>query len=139
VTLDGRDITDEPIDVTGRDSLPGVVVTLTNDPTHVTGRVVDETTGQLLRDYVVVVQPVEALGSPVATSRRVRAVRPDGQGRFETTGLRPGRYLATAVTDLQDGRQYSPELRARLRASAREIVLGPGDDLTLDLLLTRGF
>jgi hypothetical protein len=85
------------------------------------------------------VQPVEALGSPVATSRRVRAVRPDGQGRFETTGLRPGRYLATAVTDLQDGRQYSPELRARLRAGAREIGLGPGDDLTLDLLLTRGF
>jgi hypothetical protein len=137
VTLDRRDITEEPIDLSGRDSLSGVVVHLTNEATRVTGQVVDGA-GQVLRDYVVVVQPAEALGSPDATNRRVRALRPDAQGRYETAGLRPGRYLATAVPALQEGREYSPELRERLRPLAREIVLRPGDEVALDLLITRG-
>lgn len=137
VTLGGRDITDEPLDLTGRTSLSGIVVALTNDPARISGRVTDDA-GQPLRDYVVVVQPAELLGSPEATNRRVRAVRPDGQGRFETSGLRPGRYLATAIPALQEGREYSPELRERLRPTARELVIGPGDDRRLDLPITRG-
>jgi len=137
VTLGGRDVTEEPIDLNGLDSLSGLVVSLTSDPTRVEGGVVDEA-GRALRDYVVVVQPSEALSSPEATNRRVRALRPDGQGRFETGGLPPGRYLATAVPALQEGREYSPELRERLRAYARELVLRPGDHVALDLPVTLG-
>jgi hypothetical protein len=138
VTIGGRDVTDEPIDLAGRASLDGVVITMTDTLTSVSGQVSDGR-GQVLRDYVVVIQPVEELEAATA-ARRVRAVRPNADGRFETRGLRPGRYLATAVDGLETGREFSPEFRRQLRqpGMAREFVVRDGESATLDLRLTPG-
>ena len=56
VTLDGRDITDEALHLTGTDSVSGVIITLTDKVTMVAGHVRDRN-GQLVRNYVVVLLP----------------------------------------------------------------------------------
>ena len=134
VTLDGNDITDEPLELTGKQSISGLVIRLTDKLTQISGRVSDGR-GQVLRDYVVVIQPAETL-EPVVAARRIRAARPDTNGRFETRGMRPGRYVATAVEALEQGRQFSPEFQEQLRRSGREFSVREGETIALDLTLT---
>lgn len=136
ITLEGEDIIDQPLDLTGRQSVTGIVIRLTDKLTQVSGRVGDGR-GQLLRDYVVVIQPVEEKESIVA-SRRTRIARPDTSGRFELRGLRAGRYMATALETLEQGRQFAPEFREQLRRTAREFSLSEGQEVALDLTLTSG-
>jgi protocatechuate 3,4-dioxygenase beta subunit len=137
VTLDGEDITDEPLDLTGRQSVPGVVIRMTDRLTQIAGQVTDAR-GQTLRDYVVVILPAEAKQEPVVAGRWIRTARPDSNGRFETRGMRPGRYVATAIEDLEQGRQFAPEFQEQLRRNAREFSVREGESVTVDLKLTTG-
>jgi hypothetical protein len=136
VTLDGTDITDEPFDLTGKQSVSGLIIRLTDKLTQISGRVTDGR-GQLLRDYVVVIQPAEPK-EPLLNSRWIRMARPDTSGRFETRGLRPGRYVATAIETLEQGRQFAPEFQEQLRRGAREFAVREGETVALDLTLTSG-
>jgi hypothetical protein len=137
VTLDGNDITDEPLELNGKQSTSGLVIRMTDKLTQISGRVSDGR-GQLLKDYVVVIQPVEPK-EPVIASRFIRTARPDTSGRFETRGLRPGRYVATAIEALEQGRQFAPEFQEQLRRGAREFSVREGESVALDLKLTTGF
>jgi hypothetical protein len=134
VTLDGKDITDEPLELTGNHSVSGLVIKLTDKLTQVSGRVSDGR-GQLLRDYVVVIQPADPK-EPLIAARWTRMARPDTAGRFEARGLRPGRYVATAIETLDPGRQFAPEFRERLRRGASEFSVREGESVALDLKLT---
>lgn len=136
ITFEGEDIMDRPFDLAGRQSISGVVIRLTDKLTQVSGRVSDGR-GQLLRDYVVVIQSAEDK-EPVVASRLTRLARPDTSGRFELRGLRPGRYVATAIETLEQGRQFAPEFREQLRRSAREFAVRDGETVALDLTLTTG-
>jgi hypothetical protein len=75
---------------------------------------------------------------PVIAARRVRALRPDAQGRFETQGLRPGRYVATALESLEDGRQFDPAFREELRRRGETFDLRDGGTVALDLTVASG-
>ena len=134
VTLAGHDITDMPIDMTGRTTLSDVQIVMTDKLTSINGQVMDPR-GQPARDYVVVVQPAEQK-EPVVASRSIRLIRPDTTGQFQTRGLRPGRYVATAIESIEQGRQYSPEFQQQLRRGAREFTLKEGETVTVDLKLT---
>jgi hypothetical protein len=136
VTLDGRDITDVPQDVSGTSEVSGLVITMTDRLATVSG-VVADARGQNLNDYVVVLQPAEQK-DPSATARIVRVARPDTNGRFEVRGLRPGRYVATAIEWMEQNRQFSPEFQKQLRRGAREFTVREGESLVLDLRLTTG-
>jgi hypothetical protein len=136
ITLDGNDITDEPFDSTGKQTISGLVIRLTDKLTQVSGRVSDGR-GQVVRDYVVVIQPAEAK-EPIVAGRLTRTARPDTDGRFETRGMRPGRYIATAIEAIEQGRQFSPEFREQLRRGAREFSVREGETVALDLTLTPG-
>ena len=71
-------------------------------------------------------------------ARLIRTARPDTRGRFEVRNLRPGRYVATAIEALEQGRQYSPEFQKELRRGAREFTLKEGETIAVDLRLTTG-
>ena len=134
ITLDGADMIDTPLEVTGSGTIDGVRITLTDKLTNITGQVTDGS-GKTLTDYVVIVQPADAK-EPLIASRYIRTVRPDTSGRFEMRGLRPGRYVATAIEALEQGRQFAPEFQEQLRRGAREFTIGEGASVTLDLRLT---
>ena len=129
VTLDGRDVTDDALDLTGRDSVSGVVITMTDKVTAVSGQVRDRD-GQPVRDYVVVLLP----GDPTGAGR-IHTLRSGANGRFEMRPLRPGRYVAAALEWIEQGQQFAPEFQQELRRGAREITVAEGQNLTLDLTL----
>lgn len=137
VSLEGSDITDSPTELTGPASLSGVTVVLTDKLTDVSGQVTDGR-GQPLKDFLVVVQPGEPK-SGTALTRYLRTVRPEQDGRFRMRGLPPGDYFATAVESLEQGRQFVPDVQARLRDTARRFTVREGETVVLDLRLTAGF
>ena len=53
VTLDGEDVTDTPLDFSGKGSVSGLRIVMTDRLTTVSGRVVDSR-GRPLTDYAVV-------------------------------------------------------------------------------------
>jgi len=136
VVHESQDITDVPLDLTDVRTLSDVVITLTDKVTTVSGQVTDGR-GQPLADYVVVIQSAEQK-EPVVAARLIRLARPDTRGRFEVRNLRPGRYVATAIEALEQGRQYSPEFQKELRRGAREFTLKEGETIAVDLRLTTG-
>jgi hypothetical protein len=136
ITIEGEDVTDTPIDLSGRQSVTGVVIRMTDKLTQLSGQVSDAR-GQLLKDYVIVVLPAEQK-EPVIAARWIRTARPDSNGAYLLRGLRPGRYVVTALETIEQGRQFAPEFQEQLRRSAREFSLKEGENVTLDLKLTPG-
>jgi carboxypeptidase family protein len=134
VTLAGDDVTDRPIDFTGRESVSDLVITMTDRLTDISG-VVTDARGQPVSDYVVVIQPAEQK-DPVLAARYIRVVRPNNDGRFQIRGTRPGRYVATAIEALEQGRQFAPEFQQRLRQGAKEFTVREGESVAIDLRLT---
>ncbi len=117
VSLEGGDITDTPTDLAG--GLSGLTIVLTDKLTEVSGQVTDAR-GRALKDYAVVVQPSDPKPAPAMT-RYLRVVRPDQDGRFRVRGLPPGAYEATAIESLEQGRQFVPDVQARLRDSSTPV------------------
>jgi len=136
VTVDGQDMTDTPLDLSARPGVEGIRITMTDKLTHVAGHVTDGS-GKPATQYVVVLQPADQK-EPRVAARWVRTARPDTDGGFEVRNVRPGRYIATAIEALEDGRQFAPEFQKQLRRGAREFAVKEGESLTLDLRLTTG-
>ncbi len=134
VTVDGDDITDVPIRVTESGKLGTVKVVLTDQVTEVSGTVTGAH-GEAVKDYVVVVHPVEEREG-TAAMRYIRTARPDQNGGFRIRALPPGRYLAAAVEQLEQGREWDPEFVRRFRDAAKPVTLVEGQTLTLSLTLT---
>jgi hypothetical protein len=66
----------------------------------------------------------------------MRAVRCDSSGAFQTRGLRPGRYVVTAVPPIEQGRQFDPEFRRQLRRTSQSLAIREGETMSLDLKLS---
>jgi protocatechuate 3,4-dioxygenase beta subunit len=135
VMVDGRDITDEPLDLTGKASVSDVVITMTDRPAALSGQISDGR-GPLARAVVVIV-PADDMATAKA-ARLTRMLRTNPEGRYQLRGLRPERYLVAALEYLEEGRQFSPEVREQLRKLGREVTLREGEALTLDLTITSG-
>lgn len=137
VSHEGVDITDTATDLNGPDGLQGLTIVLTDKLTDVSGQVTDPR-GRPVKDYLVVVQPLEPKNN-VALTRYLRTLTPDTEGRYRVRGLPPGEYFATAIEGLEQGRQFVPDVQARLRDTARRFTVREGETVTLDLRLTPGF
>lgn len=131
ISLDGVDITDAPFDFRPGMDPGGLVVTLTDRVTEISGTVRDAK-GQPVADYVLVVfSENDTLWG--ARSRYVATTRPNQNGSFSITGLPPARYLAAVVSSLENGMQNDVALLAQLRARAENFTLAEGQILSLNL------
>jgi hypothetical protein len=137
IVVDGRDVTDEPVHVSG--GRADVRVVLTDRLTEVTGTVstaasADRTDGA--RHASVVVFPADAT-KWTYPSRYLRTARATEQGAFRIAGLPPNeRYLALAVDYLEDGEGSDPEFLEAMEGRATSFTLGEVErrSLTLPLL-----
>jgi hypothetical protein len=133
VRLNGEDITDTPLDLTGA-NINGLRVVLTDRLTDVSGGVTDEDK-QPVKEFVVVIQPVEEVAAH-ALQRFMRTARPDQDGKFGLRGIPPAEYIATAVETLDQGGEWDPEYRSRLRDAGRRFSIKEGESIALDLPLS---
>jgi hypothetical protein len=75
---------------------------------------------------------------PIVAARLLRTVRCESTGSFQVRGMRPGRYVVTAVPSIEQGRQFEPEFREQLRRASESMNIREGETLALDLKLTSG-
>jgi hypothetical protein len=131
ITLDGIDITDAPYDFKPGNNVTGLVITLTDRLSEITGNVRDGR-GQPIADYVLVAFP-EDPKLWGAQSRYVQTTRPNQNATFSIKGLPAGRYLAAVVPALENGMQNDPAVLEQLRPRARRFSLAEGQTLNLNL------
>jgi len=114
VTVNGRDVTDVPLDLREAD-VNGVEVVLTTRTSTVTGTIVDA--GEKpLRDHSVVIFADDETKWTV-WSRYVTFSRSGQQGTFTVKGLPAGSYLAVGVQSTTNGEWQDPDFLKKLRAS----------------------
>lgn len=115
ITLNGRDVTDEPIDFDQGNAT--LEITMTNRVTSVRGTVAwNRARGGRRPSVVVFVDDDTRWTRP---SRLVGASEVDDAGRYDVRGLPPGeRYLAVAVEGAARAVLARPEMLAALRPAA---------------------
>ena len=108
----GRDISDSPIEIRAGVDVPDVVVTFTDQPSELTGMVIDGA-GRPTPDFPIIVFSTDrsywTLGS-----RRVQTARPASDGKYKVTGLPAGEYFVCAVTAVDRTEVYDPAFLGQL-------------------------
>jgi hypothetical protein len=133
VFRDGRDVTDEPLDLRSRERISGIQVIVTDRVTAITGQVTDDKNAAAV-DGTVVIFPRDQ-EKWLDASRYVRAVRPDDQGQFEIRGLPSGDYLAVAVAYVEDGGWNDPMFFESIRRYSRPLSVAEGAPAVVSLRL----
>jgi hypothetical protein len=119
--IDGVDVLDVPLDVSGDHDIEGIVITSCAVGSELSGTVTDEG-GAPAETHAVIVMAVDRrYWTPGA--RRVVLTGTGELGRYQVRGLPPGDYLVAAVTAVEPGRHYDPDLLGRLAAGAARVTV----------------
>ncbi len=130
VTVNGRDVTDESIDV-DRGDVP-LLITMTNRASRVGGTVAWDRSRTTRRPVVMVFADDETRWT--RPTRVVGASEVDEAGRFDVRGLPAGdRYLAVAVEGAARAVLARPEMLAALRRLATPLRIDEGGSHELAL------
>lgn len=133
VTLNGLDVTDQPIDFTKGD-VDGIEITLSSAGPVLDGSVTDA--GKPAPNCTVVVFASDATkwGYP---SRYFAQVRPGPEGKFSISGLPPGSYLALALPTVRGTDWQDPEFLKQHLGVATHTSLVEGGSQTISLQVYR--
>jgi hypothetical protein len=132
----GRDVADTPIDLKAGEDVTGVVVTLTDRPTTLSGTVRDGA-GRPTPNYPILVFSTDR-ASWFPGSRRIQEARVATDGHFTIVGLPAGEYYVAALTDVSANERTDPSFLESILASSLRITLGDGEKKVQDLKLAGG-
>jgi hypothetical protein len=132
VMLEGRDISEEILDVKAAQTISGVEVVLSDRGAQVTGGVTGE--GEVTGSTVVIFPADSTRWLP--QSRRIRTSQVDREGRYTLDGLAAGDYLIAAIEDVEQGEWLDPAFLETISAGATRISLTEGARETKGLKLT---
>ena len=136
VTFNGEDITDRGLEFKAGQDVEGIDIEVTNRTTSIAGAV-SGPSGPL-KDYTVIVFPVDDQKWTLPQNRWMASARPDQEGQFRFGNLPVGQYYAIAVEYVAQGEWQDPEWLARAAKSASKFTLDEGANKTLDLKLSSG-
>jgi protocatechuate 3,4-dioxygenase beta subunit len=131
--IGSRDVADVAFDITSTD-VNGAVVTFTDRPAGVTGRLLD-TAGRPAPEYFVVVFSTDRQYWQEGSRRLPAPVRPATDGRYTFSPLPAGSYYLAAVTDISGDERYDTSLLEQLAVGALTITVGEGELTLQDLKL----
>ena len=131
VTVNGRNVTDTPIELRSGEAVSGVAIVFTDQQNEINGTLTTEQ-GAPLSEFTVLVFPTDAsLWRPQA--RQIMTTRPDQTGKYRLRGLPPGEYFVVAVDPAEQGEWFEPAYLDEHRAGATRLTLSDGDVKTQDL------
>jgi hypothetical protein len=130
VSVDGRDATDQPLDVKS-ENVSGINIIFTDRISGLSGTVRDGR-GNAVSDLTVILFPSdENLWLP--QSRRILTARTDAAGGYKLTPVPDGDYLVAAVDDVEPGEWFDPLFLEELKAHSTKVKIGEGEQRTADL------
>jgi hypothetical protein len=135
VTLDGRDVTDTPIDVKSGQRVANFTLTFTDRLTEIDGAVTDEK-GVPVTEFTVLAFSTDA-SMWRAQSRHIMTARPDQTGMFKIRGLPAGEYYMVTVDPAEQGEWFEPAYLDQHRAGAARLTLADGDVKTQNFSVRR--
>lgn len=138
VMVDGRDISETPLDL-GTTDVNNVVVTFTDRPTKIAGRVLARN-GAPDGDAIVIASPVDQ--SPWSDSglnpRRVKSTHAAPNGSYTITGLPAGEYSVVAIHEDLIPDWQDPRVLGELVRSGSDVRLADADTRSVDLKVVGG-
>ena len=136
VMLDATDITDTGADFSPGRSYEGLQVIFSRKTTDLSGMLTDDR-GRPVLDATVVIFPANN-DLWTFSSRYVRSVRPDTNGKYSIKSLPPSDdYLVIAVQNLEQGQGSDPEFLERAREEAKRFSLNEGEIKAVDIKLSK--
>ena len=135
VTVDGRDVTDTPMDIRSGQRISNIVMTMSDKVNEINGTVTNAQ-GTPLTEYTVL---AFSTNSAVwrAQARQIATARPDQTGMFKIRNLPAGEYYVVTVDPSEQGEWFEPAYLDQHRAGAVRVSLGEGDVKTQDFRVNR--
>jgi hypothetical protein len=130
VFLDGRDITDEAVEIKG-DSIEGFNIIFSDRIATVSGTVRDARGGAVGGMTAIIFPSDPAAWLP--QSRRIQAARSDQNGAYRLAPLPDGEYLLAVVDDVDQGEWFDPSYLSQLQEHAIRLQLGEGEQRAQEL------
>jgi hypothetical protein len=131
VFVNGRDVSDQALEVKSGQTTSGVQVVLTDRLTSLAVTVVDASSRPVI-DCSVVLFPVDITGWR-PRSRMIQGTQPDDNGTYRFATVPPGDYYLAVADDLEPGSWYDPLLLGELSKTATRVSLEEGDAKTVTL------
>ena len=128
---DGRDVTDEALELASGEEMKDVQITITDKVSTVAGQLTDAKGAPVVDGTVILF--VDDTQKWTDSSRWVRAARPDQSGRYEVRGLPAGTYLAVALDYVEDGIWNEAAYLESVRRRAVRFAIGESGSQTLSL------
>jgi hypothetical protein len=134
VTIEGRDVTDTPIEIRSRESVGDIAIVFTDQVSEIAG-LVTNADGAPVSDYTVLAYPTDAgLWRPQA--RQIMTTRPDQTGKYRLRGLPGGEYYLVTVDPTEQGEWFDPRYLETHRTDAIRVKINDGDVRTQDWRVT---
>jgi hypothetical protein len=135
IVLDGRDVTDVPVELKSGQKLTNAVITLTDQTTEIDGMIANQH-GEPQSAYTVLAfSTTPSLWQ--SPSRHIMTARPDQSGVFALRGLPAGEYFVTVIDPIEDGEWLDPQYLDDHRNSAARISLHSGDVASHNFVLAK--
>jgi len=134
VTVNGRDITDTPVDVVSGRTIANLAIVFTDKQSEISGTITDQQ-GVAVPDYTVLAFPTDSTLWR-AQARQIMTARPDQTGRYRIRGLPAGQYYLATVDPTEQGEWFDAAYLEDHRTGAARVSLGDGDVKTQDFKVT---
>ena len=131
VRLNGADITNTPLDVTGGDDITNLEVVLVDQQSRVVAYA-RNARGEVQLNFRFIVYPTNLKPGDV-TVRFQHNASPSTTGEINIGRMPPGEYVGLAVHGVQPGEEWDPELRKRIEQYGKRFSLKEGETLELDV------
>jgi hypothetical protein len=131
----GRDLLDGQVTIAPGADVTGLVVTLSDRHTELSGRLLTADGGPASDVFVIAYAADRRYWG--TGSRRVKAVRPDISGRYAITDLPPGEYRLGAVVDAEPDDWQNPDFLEKLVGASITISIGEGEHKQQDIRMAK--
>jgi len=136
VTAAGQDLIAMPLDMSPGVPVSGIVVTLTDRVTELSG-VLQDAGGRPAPDYFVVAFPADRRLWTLGEDRLRPPARPSSDGRYRIPALLPGEYYLAALTEMQPDDHLDPTFLELLLPSAIRVTIAAGEKKVQDIRLKK--
>jgi Carboxypeptidase regulatory-like domain len=129
--VNGRDITDQPLEIRPGEDLPELVITFTDRATEVTGTLFDGA-GRPTSGLTIIAFPVRR-ELWIQGSRHVRPSPAASDGKYKLIGLPPAEYYFAAVTEYEFQDLWDVSFLDQLAAGAFKVTIAEGEKKVQDV------